>query len=87
MPTQERKARRRFAKARRRLTTGDVQSRPSDCLRSVQAPAPCPNCGAANVTIRHSPTRLAGLRCRVCCPCCAQAPRIAEREDARSSSG
>jgi hypothetical protein len=44
---------------------------PADCLRTRQAPADCPTCGTALVTIRHTPMRLLGSHCSNCCPCCA----------------
>jgi len=46
---------------------------PRDCLRTRQAPADCPPCGAAGVTVRHTPMRRAGTGCANCCPCCAPA--------------
>lgn len=48
---------------------------PRDCLRTRQAPADCRTCGAALVTIRHTPMRLPGSHCSECCPCC-----VAERD-------
>ena len=44
---------------------------PKNCLRTAQTPAACRACGAAMVTVRHMPLRVAGTYCRACCPCCA----------------
>lgn len=50
---------------------------PSSCLRTRQAPATCPSCGAAGVVVRHMLLRAGGpSHCGACCPCCG--PRLTE---------
>jgi len=51
-------------------TTSSAATGPQNCLRTVQPPPRCPACGASMVTVRHTPIKMAGIHCRVCCPCC-----------------
>jgi hypothetical protein len=64
------------AKFRRHF--GEPAASPRNCLRTRQAPAACPTCGAVGVTVRHTPLRQAGTGCANCCPCCRQPEQLGD---------